>query len=447
MELVKLTNQDIEKCLLLATINERKSFYQKPCVSLLKKYKSLVCQIFTRGGKTFIGLNCIIEYQKSQSKRICIVVPSETIKNEWLKYLIEFNVNTVNIEIYIINSYTSKNNIIDKDYGLLIVDETHRCLSESVYFSQTIPSTKYDYLLCLSGSLDKEKLNKLKELNIKCNYQIPLEIGYKLQVIPEYITYNIPIQLTNEEKIEYVKLQTEYNKCIRIFESYSTLQTAYIISSCVKGNSIIRVLGQITTGNKLANEISIILNYSVGQIIGTAKKFNYIIFERSKLLYNAKNKLRYLYDNYKYLPLEQKLIFTYKTDYADLLSTKLNSSKSFHSKITKKNKQIVLDSFKNKEFLNLITCKSISEGFTTDCGLAIKLYFDSKQISAMQQMGRLLKLDEDNPDKVARMINIYTDDFIINGIEYKSQEKAWLKSSQYKMMFVEWIDNITEIQW
>ena len=45
------------------------------------------------------------------------------------------------------------------------------------------------------------------------------------------------------------------------------------------------------------------------------------------------------------------------------------------------------------------------------------------------------------------MINIYTDDFIINGIEYKSQEKAWLKSSQYKMMFVEWIDNITEIQW
>lgn len=58
-----------------------------------------------------------------------------------------------------------------------------------------------------------------------------------------------------------------------------------------------------------------------------------------------------------------------------------------------------------------------------------------------------MRIDKNNPNKYAVFINAYVESFKVFDKEYKSQDEKWLISSLKNMRFVEYIDNIEQINW
>lgn len=58
-----------------------------------------------------------------------------------------------------------------------------------------------------------------------------------------------------------------------------------------------------------------------------------------------------------------------------------------------------------------------------------------------------MRIDKNNPNKYAIFINGYVESFKVFDKEYKSQDEKWLASSLKNMRFVEYIDNIEQINW
>lgn len=443
MQTYKLTQADINGCLLLQTINERKDYYGKPVPKFLSAYKKIVCHIFPRGGKTYMGLDCINKLREVKpNSRVCVVVPSDVIKLEWNKHL--ERVGLKDVYVYSVKQYVKDETIL-RQYDLFICDEAHKYLRDSDIYSKVIPITTCTYFLALSATLDEEMLNKLAKYGVKLNYHIPLETGYQLDVIPEYLSYNIPVTLTQAEKAEYKQLQKEYSGYMEIFLPFDNEDTVNVIMKCVSKTPFI-YNGKFTNARKLASNIGKKIGKPMNNVIGYAVEFMSVMRQRSELLYKAKNKLELFYELIEKLPKnEKKIVFTYKTEFADSIVESLPSSLAYHSKISAKNKKLVVERFNNGDIDNIISCKSLNEGFTTLAKIAIRMYFDSKATNTVQSLGRLLIKSEDNPDEVAIMYNFYVDDFVLSDVKYFSQEKRWLKSSQRSLMFVKWIKSIDDI--
>lgn len=443
MHTYRLLPEDINHCLLLPTINERKSFYGRPVPKFLSSYKKIVCNIFPRGGKSYIGLDCIQKLRRNKpNSRICIVVPSDVIRKEWIKHL--DNIGISDIYIYSINSYISDETIVKK-YDLLIVDEVHKVLGDSAGFSTVIPSTTCTYFLGLSATLTPQMLSKLESYGVVFCYQIPLETGYLLDVIPEFISYNIPIELTAQEKRDYLDINKDYQYYYDQFFKFDEENTIDTIKNCLNKYPF-TYNGKLCDSKQLVNIIAKKLNKKAGIVIGDASHFMTAMRERSELLYKAKNKMVAFYELIEHLDAnEKKVIFTYKTDYANQIADNLPSSKTYHSKMKVKEKRLVMEEYNRNEFANIVTCKSLEEGFTSPVKIAIRMFFDSTTGKTTQTLGRLLMKNEDNPDEVATVYTFYVDDFMHGSQTIYSQEKKWLKYSQKSLMFVKWVKSINDI--
>lgn len=448
MEIRKLSKEEEGEILKIPSsdINRRKDYYQNLVVNYFILNKRILANLFTRAGKSYLTLKAITRYRKKYDDRICIVAPSTSIIEDWKKLLIEFT----NIEYYVINSYTIGDVKIDKRYGMFILDEADVALGlTSRWFSSTIPSTQFDYFLALSGTMGKEKIELLETFNINHSFEIPLKTGYKLGVVPEYITYNIPVQLTEQEKIRFVKVSNDYNNQMEFFSHFSEKSTAYYIS-CVLQNKPVRFQCEYSdengwiNRNQLVQVMSDIMETSKGNIFIRAKLWREAMVERVQILHNSEAKLKAVESFCKSID-GNALIFTFKTDIADLLAERIGG-KSLHSKLTPKKREQLKEEFVQKLFQFFVTCKSLDRGYTADVDYIISTVFDSSIEKSNQRTGRGMLLTKENPNKILRVINFYIDDFDYNGKQFPSQDLVWLSKSLKGQSFVEYINNVNEIR-
>lgn len=442
MEIRKLTKEEEGEILKISPseINKRKTYYQKLVVNYFIQNKRILANLFTRAGKSYLTLDAITRYRVKYQDKICIVAPSSNIIADWKKLLSHID----NIEYYVINSYTIGDVKIDKRYGMFIIDECDVVLGEtSIWFSTAIPSTEYDYLLALSGTMGKEKIEKLESLGINHSFEIPLKTGYKLGVVPEFITYNIPVELSEQERITYIKANNNYNNQIEFFSKFSEKSTAYFIS-CILQNKSLKYEGRILNREQLVFLMQDKLQTTKGNIFIRAKLWREAMMERTKILHHAENKLKAVEEFCSSIE-GNALIFAFKTDIADLLAEKIGG-KSLHSKLTTKKREQLKEQFANKEFRFLTTCKSLDRGYTADVDYIISTTFDSSIERSNQRTGRGMLLTKENPDKVLRIINFYIDDFTHLGKKIASSDKNWVEKSQRGQSFIEWIDNVNEIR-
>jgi superfamily II DNA or RNA helicase len=442
VEILKLTKEDEEEILKIpsSNINGRKTYYQKLVVNYFILHKRVLANLFTRAGKSYLTLDAIQRYRTKYQDKICIVAPSSNIIADWKKLLNHID----NIEYYVINSYTIGDVKVDKKYGMFIVDEIDAvCNLTSRWFSTTISSTEYDYFLGLSGTLSKEKLDFLESHGINHSFEIPLKTGYKLGVVPEFITYNIPVELTKSERESYIKANNNYNNQIEFFSKFSERSTAYFIS-CILQNKSLKYEGRVLNRDQLIFLMMDKLQTTKGNIFMRAKLWREAMMERTKILHHAENKLRAV-ESFCSLIEGNALIFAYKTDIADLLAEKIGG-KSLHSKLTAKKRELLKEEFANKEFRFLTTCKSLDRGYTADVDYIISTTFDSSVERSNQRTGRGMLLTKENADKVLRVINFYVNDFQHEGKKVTSQDIVWLERAQSGQSFVEWINNVNEIR-
>ena len=113
---------------------------------------------------------------------------------------------------YVINSFTmSENPDIIKECDLLWVDEVHWCLGkDSKYFSTLLDTVKRKKFLGTSATLSIEHKMFLASKGIKIADSVSINGGIKLGIVPSFFMYNLPVQLTDAEKIKYRKYQRWY---------------------------------------------------------------------------------------------------------------------------------------------------------------------------------------------------------------------------------------------
>ena len=405
---------------------ELKNEVQNNIASL--KEANIIGECFTGFGKTWIGKKRIkyLADQKS-NLRVNIVVPKEHLLKSWKEELssVYQDYPFVTIDFYIINSYTMNNKAPHCD--LLIIDEVHRALNDdSEYFSTAIEQSSFDYSLFLTATL-KEEYEKflIKELAKKnkdvVKYQVSLYWGFKNGLVPPTKIYNIPLELTLREKNAYIQAQDIHKK-------YS----AYF--AAVKVYSPYDYIGKQHESKRkwLAKE----LDQQEGAIFGMLLKWNKALTERKQIIQNAQSKYEATIKVLEVLN-ERVLVFCKTIDFADKLVKDNPRSIAYHSKLSirkdkdgKTEKDKVLESFYNNQKPFLVSIDSLKEGFDIkSCQIALRVAFTSNDLDLVQQLGRVIRFDEENPNKAPIMANFVIASFTLGGQLIESQEEVWLQNS------------------
>ena len=127
--------------------------------------------------------------------------------------------------------------------------------------------------------------------------------------------------------------------------------------------------------------------------------------------------------------LKKCIIFVQTMEYGILLQERLiNYCDSYHTYYAGDEKRN-LEAFANGEFDCLLTCKKVSEGIDISTVTNIVLFSsDRSKLVTTQRIGRALRLDKTNPDKIAHVV-----DFVISEIDEEGKEsgadyerKVWL---------------------
>ena len=99
-------------------------------------------------GKTNIGLMAIKRFLSKNDKKVIIVVPSEPIKEQWNRELVEWNMfNNCSVKTMF---DVSKNKY---ECSLLVVDEVQRTLAPTII--SMYKNVKYQVILCLTATLER----------------------------------------------------------------------------------------------------------------------------------------------------------------------------------------------------------------------------------------------------------------------------------------------------
>ena len=240
-------------------------------------------------------------------------------------------------------------------------------------------------------------------------YHISLDKCVELGLIAPYNIYCISVELTEEEK-------AEYKKANQMFVHYK-----YKLGQFDAFNEAKRILASSNVGGhekqwavlfyKAIRQRKAVVDFAVNKI-DTIKK---IVF--SKLT-------------------SKILTFAGANEFTDKISDSLGDlAMAYHSKRTKKQKDLALLSFRTNKVKVLCSTKALNQGFDVpDADMGIICGLTSKSLTMIQRVGRLLRFQE---DKTGTIVVLYIKD---------TQEEKWLKSSVKGLTNVNWIDNLTDIK-
>jgi superfamily II DNA or RNA helicase len=118
------------------------------------------------------------------------------------------------------------------------------------------------------------------------------------------------------------------------------------------------------------------------------------------------------------------LVFGGDNSFTDSISNAIEGSVVYHSKKTTKQKDLALDRFKNGESNVLCSTKALNQGLDIpDASIGLICGLTSKALTMIQRVGRLVRIDPNDPLKQGRVVILYVKD---------SQEEKWLENALSK---------------
>lgn len=176
------------------------------------KNKCCGTMVFPTGfGKTRVAINCIKSIlKKYPAYRFMVVVPTETLKNQWQEKVDE-NELMFNVEVHIINT------VIKHDWKckVLILDEIHRTPSNE--FRKIFDRIQYSYILGLTATF--ERLDGKEQLISKyCPVidTITTEEALFNGWVSKFIEYRVLIDVDNID--EYKQYNKEFTEHFEFFQ-------------------------------------------------------------------------------------------------------------------------------------------------------------------------------------------------------------------------------------
>lgn len=331
-----------------------------------------IADIAPRVGKIKIMLDCM-----STKEEIMIAYPESTIKKSWKDDVKKwkFESKTINYSTYM--SFKK----INKSCDVLVLDEIHSASDAQIKaISAYIKKFKIAKVIGLSGTLSqrtKEKLYMTLKLPVLVEYSIAQAVADGIITDYKIDIYHTPLSTIKNQKIKWKGGE-------------------FMTSEKSSFDSLTRKIDNIDT-----------IDYK------TRKTLKFLRLGRMRVLKSSQAKLdltKELIDKFKD---QRALVFTGLTESADNLGIP-----SYHSK--NKNEQ-AKDDFLSGKSDKLAVVNKMKAGITfPNLNVTILNSFDSNSENMAQKISRVTCMEYDNPDKVAHVAIVTSNEEI---------ELEWLEKS------------------
>lgn len=441
----------------------------------------LLCPRF---GKTKIGCDIALRtVSKNNNSCVLIICPSDYIKQYWNKNINHPNVYTETINT-IIDRYNKQHQLLT--YDLVIVDEVHKCLSEVRYDILTKLRLSAHWWINLLGIEPHEKeKDMISSLAPIIDRITPKEAIEKKWIAPS-IEYNFRLDLSEEDKIRYIKYSNYMFETLDLFKgihnkvlynNQKLFESDFdVVYACFTGKKIPH---GFVEGSKFRDMVADVMGWSrdldldteygsqrnvywnPNAIYDRCKAFTRIVRERNNILTDNDVKLNAVLDIIKHNPVPS-IIFNESIDFVVKIADALGKDAiAYHSRIESRPiwddkmedwiryktgakqgepKKFSKDFIKT-EFLEgiilgkykyLICAKALDEGVTIpNLEQVIITAGSTNPIQQGQRSARGCTIDINNPNKQTKIINLYFDDIHLeSGKIIKSRDKAKLLERQ-----------------
>lgn len=384
--------------------------HQDKAVECFLEKEHGILAMATGTGKTITAIKIMTKlFEESRIKRVVITMYGNDLLDQWTKQMRErfsdkqiychynsqkmMNKFIMHPDNSILLISRDANNLVklldmfDKAPGnykndtLFLFDEVHGAGSGSLVESLAGRISPYRYRLGLSATPEREYDDDgndflLTEIG-EVIFEFSLQDAIKKGILCEFNYIPLPYELTDAEKQKKKKIIAAFN--------------------AKKEN------GEDVDESELYTQLSLVNKTAVNKI----EEFEDFISKQPELL-------------------EKSIIFVQTMEYGLLLQSVLMKYTSKYHTYYADDEKINLENFADGKIECLLTCKKISEGIDISSVTNIFLFAsDRSRLVTTQRIGRALRLDKNNPDKKANVI-----DFVIEDNESDNnsdQERAdWL---------------------
>jgi len=391
-------------------LDERKESIQREAY---QKWLSKDCigtlEMATGVGKTLIGIMAI--QQEQLPGRIIVVTPTITLMKQWEKEIEKhlkadvgkigggFNDTCKRITVAVVNSVRCT--CVDCD--LLILDEMHRYGSDVNY--KFIEFGKFKKILGLTATAYRE--DGAHELLFKHSpiiYRFTQKEAIKKGLLSGFGLYNVSIGLEPEERIKYMNYTNHIEQNFKRFDNnFGRVQDA--IHSTGQDSWIARDLMRSFAGRKT--------------ILSTAKNK----IEKALMIIDIEAERKILVFC-EYIKTANELV-------SKLKKNGVNAGK-YHSKMPEKERQEMLDDFRDNKIRVMVAVKSLDEGTDIpDSDVAIIIAGSSVKRQMIQRLGRVLRTSEGKD--IAKVYQLYVPE---------TKDQDWMRSRQAEL-----IKNAEYVKW
>ena len=347
-------------------------------------------------GKSRVGV-LAVEHALKNGGNALILVPTVQLQDQFIGEFDKWGVSTDNVEVL---CYQSAYKLKGEEYDIVVCDEVHLGLSPE--YRKFFKYNMYNKLLCMTATPPEEdEYRELLEKIAPAAYKITLDKCVQLGIVSPYNISCVPVTLTPDEKVAYKKANNSFVQWKYQLGQFNAFESAQMIMANKNA----------TAGDKQK-----------------AIMFYRAIRMRKQIVDFAENKVNKFKEIYKNNTSKRILVFSGANDFTDKLCNSIKpNAMSYHSKKTKKQKELALESFKNGSINVLCSTKALNQGFDVpDANMGIMCGITSKSLSMIQRVGRLIRFKE---GKVGEIIILYVAD---------SQEEKWLKNAVKNLKNITW---------
>lgn len=327
-----------------------------------------------------------------------IIYPIETIRKSWENEFSKWEYTADNIE-YCTTASLWKLAEDPKKYDLIIIDEVHM-LSEANLKQLAELMTVNKVILGLSGTISDKTLQELSSIGLNVVAKYDIETAIREKVITDYLIRVVYCDLDNRVR----------------FVQPSKKKPNFKVTEAERYDYLTRQINEIRAEVKDHN--AMVVETGVGSFMNMSAELGLLPIQRLNLFKKSLGKLNATKALLK-MAINQKqraLIFCGTIESADSLDVPVYHSKNKDPEVR--------DAFCRGEGDILATVDMFEAGVTVKpINVAIISSFDSNPETLAQRVSRLTGFEYDNPDKVAKIYIVCTEntveiDWLIKALEF-----------------------------
>lgn len=335
--------------------------------------------------KTTTAIKCVQSVLKKYTGfRVLVVVPTETLKDQWVKALAKAGL-FMNAEVAIINTIVKH----EWNCDILVLDEIHRMAADS--FQQVFDKVKYKLILGLTATLERldERHTIIERYCPVCD-RISIEEATQNGWLAPYKEYKVYIDV---DLTEYNALNREFNEHFAFFNYDFDLCMKLVGKDGFRKRMAFRDLLYTGTDPTTKSQLLKDITFHAMGFMRTMQKRKAFIYSHPKKVEIANLILDYRRDS-KAITFSPTIEVAEKIKYGGVL----------HSKQTKKKNAMTLEDFIPMKVGVLNTSKALNEGADIQgLNLAIILSNTSSKTEKTQRIGRVIRF---SPNKVAEIFTL-----------------------------------------